>query len=79
MPKGKTSRLENTHFKSSKSLIAAITSKGDWFYSSLTSSNNSKTFISFMEKLLKWIVVDLRSELNKSVILFDNLKVHNSK
>ena len=79
MPKGETSRLENTHFKGSKSLIAAITSKGDWFYSSLTSTNNSKIFISFMEKLLKWIVVDLRSELNKSVILFYNLKVHKSK
>ena len=79
MPKVKSSKIENITFKGSKSLITAVTSNGDWFYSRLSSTNNSETFVSFMERILKWVVVDLGYELKKSVIMLDNLKVYKSK
>ena len=79
MPKRKFSKIENITFKGSKSLTTAVTSNDDWFYSWLTSTNNSEKFVSFMERIMKLEIVELGYELKKLVIMLDNLKVQKNK
>ena len=59
-------------FSGSKSVIAAITSTGEWFRANLTNKNNSEIFISFMKKLLMWIQLDLKFNLDQTIIFLDN-------
>ena len=49
MEKGSQNICYNSSFTSSLSLIGAITSLGDWFFSSLNSRNNSEFFYQFYE------------------------------
>ena len=79
IPKGRWGKIGNVLFSGSKSLITAITSKGDWFSIFLLWNNNSDVFISFMKKLLLWIKYDLNHDLKKTLIILDNLKVHRLK
>ena len=76
--KGKTTNSKNIMFSGSKSVIAAITSTGEWFRANLTNKNNSEIFISFMKKLLMWIQLDLKFNLDQTIIFLDNWKIHKS-
>ena len=76
--KGSQSISYNSNFAGSLALIGAITSHGDWFFSSLNSSNNSKTFICFMEDLIKWLIVDLKIDSRRIILITDNSPIHTS-
>ena len=69
----------NISFSSSFSLIWAITSLGNWWASHLESTNNSTTFIEFLDNCLKWLRVDLQIDMRKIVIVLDNWAIHRSK
>ena len=79
MEKGSQSISYNSNFTGSLVLIGAITSQRDWFFSSLNSSNNSKTFICFMEDLIKWLTVDLKIDSRRIILIIDNSPIHTSK
>ena len=79
MERGSQNISYNTNFSGSLALIGAITSYGDWFFSPLNSSSNSKTFISFMEELIKWLTVDLKIDLRRIILIMDNSPIHTSK
>ena len=68
----------NSSFQGSLSIIAAITCKGDWFISNLTSNNNSDNFIWFVEHLMTWLRDDIGVQTNRIVLLMDNSRIHTS-
>ena len=70
MSKGKSLKIKNIHFKGSKSLITAVTSNGDWFYSWLSCTNNSDTFFFYvkdyeMSGCWSWIWIKLVSHYDR--------------
>ena len=79
MTRGQSWKIENNVWGRSKSLIVAVTSNGELFYSFIESTYKSDSFISFMKKLLLWVENDLDHRLKDTIILLDNWKVHKSK
>ena len=71
---GVSNKLQNMLFKGSKTMIMAISSTGQWFASPLSSKNNSKTFASFLTKLLLWIKYYLEIKVSNWIIILDNSK-----
>ena len=78
MEKGNQNICYNSSFTGSLSLIGAITSLGDWFFSSLNSRNNSEIFISFMNDLMKWLTIDLKIDSRRIILIMDNSPIHTS-
>ena len=76
--RGASGSLQNTIFKGSKSIIAAISSTGKWLISELNCKNNSDFFIKFLHKLERWVVFDLKMKLNDTIIIMDNSSIHKS-
>ena len=60
-------------------MIGAITSWRDWFFSSLNSKKNSKTFMSFIDDLIKWLTVDLKIGSRRIILIMDNSPIHTSE
>jgi transposase len=78
--RGKSCFARNKLFKGSFTMIFAITSRGDWISSPLSRRNNSKIFLSFIERMNQWIVRDLNYNNHlDTIILLDNCRIHKSK
>ena len=76
---GKSGRqiiVSNISFVGSLAMICAITSRGGWFFSPLTSKNNSLVFIEFIKRLINWLTEDQSIKLKDIVILLDNSPIH---
>lgn len=71
--------MMNANFVESLSMIGAITSRGDWFFSKLTKNNNSKVFVEFMKELFNWLTDKLRVSLSQIVFIIDNHPAHCSR
>lgn len=76
--KNTSNNSANISFKGSLNLIGAITSRGDWFFSTLNKINNSKTFTEYVTHLYRWLTEDLEIEPHRLVIILDNSPVHTS-
>ena len=74
----KEAKTFNSSFTGSLSLIGAITTLGDWFFSSLNSRNNSEFFISFMNDLMKWLTIDLKIDSRRIILIMDNSPMYTS-
>ena len=65
-------------FAESRLLIWVITSGGEWFASHFEGTYNSVAYVEFVDKLVKWIRIDLHYSIEK-IILLDNWSIHNVK
>ena len=77
--RGENSSVNSISFVGSRSLIWAITSRGEWFASHLDGTNNAGTFVEFVGRLVKWIRIDLHYPMDKIILLLDNWPIHKSK
>ena len=68
-------KVKNILFTVSKSLTVAVSLSGDWFATYLTWNIHSDVFISFMKRLMLWMVIDLKD----TFIIINNIKVHSSE
>ena len=69
----------NISFKGSISLIWAITSRGNWYATNLTSHNNSQIFTEFIQKLGELLKDDLKVDIRKAILLLNNCPINKSK
>ena len=60
-------------------MFGAITSKGDWFFSNLTQNNNSEEFIKIINRLMDWLLDDLKIKIEHLVLMIDNNPTHTSR
>ena len=79
MPKSRWGRIGNMLFSGSKSMIAAITSNGDWFSAYLLWNNNSDFFYWFHQETSSLDQIRSKIWFKKSLIILDSLKVHKSR
>lgn len=76
--KGENQGVSNITFAGSQSLITAITSSGEWFWGLSTKTNNSASFIEFLDNLILWLTVDQKVDLGSVILLLDNWSIHKS-
>ena len=77
--KRKVNMSSNIGFTESLALFGAITSKGDRFFSILTQNNNSEEFIKFINRLMNWLLDDLKIKIEHLVLMIDNSPVQTSR
>ena len=77
--KRKVNMSSNIGFTESLALFGAITSKGDRFFSILTQNNNSEEFTKFINRLMNWLLDDLKIKIEHLVLMIDNSPVHTSR
>ena len=77
--RGWPAHTENIWFSGSVSIIAAITNRGNFYYSTLTENNNSLNFIDYLKNLMKWLDEDLKLWRREIILLMDNSPIHTSK
>ena len=76
--RSENSSVNSISFVGTRSLIWAITSRGEWFASHLDDTNNAGTFVEFVGRLVKWIRIDFHYPMDKIILLLDNWPIHKS-
>ena len=70
--KGKSSRLYNSQYTGSMSLLSAISSDGSCFTSAYSSTIDSTTFLAFIESLMKYYSKWSIGDNNEVLLIMDN-------